>query len=124
MDPLGFGLENYDAIGRWRKADGAFDIDATGTFPGGKTFATPAELKALLRDRMPQFTRALAERMLTYALGRGVEPSDRLVVRDLVGKTAADNYRIQALVQGIVASVPFQQRRGERAPRLQEAKGQ
>ena len=62
--------------------------------------------------------------MSLFTTGRGVEPSDRLVVRDLVGRTAADNYRIQALVQGIVASVPFQQRRGERAPRLQEAKGQ
>jgi Protein of unknown function (DUF1592)/Protein of unknown function (DUF1588)/Protein of unknown function (DUF1587)/Protein of unknown function (DUF1585)/Protein of unknown function (DUF1595)/Cytochrome C oxidase, cbb3-type, subunit III len=124
MDPLGFGLENYDAVGRWRTADGAFEIDATGTFPGGKTFATPVELKALLRSRMPQFTRALAERMLTYALGRGVEPFDRLVVKDLVAKTAADGYRFQALVQGIVASVPFQQRRGQRTPRLQEAKGQ
>jgi Protein of unknown function (DUF1592)/Protein of unknown function (DUF1588)/Protein of unknown function (DUF1587)/Protein of unknown function (DUF1585)/Protein of unknown function (DUF1595)/Cytochrome C oxidase, cbb3-type, subunit III len=124
MDPLGFGLENYDAVGRWRTKDGAFPIEATGTFPGGKTFSSPAELKALLRSRMPQFTRALAERMLTYALGRGVEPYDRLVVKDLVARTAADGYRIQALVQGIAASVPFQQRRGERRPPAQEAKGQ
>jgi len=124
MDPLGFGLENYDAVGRWRTKDGAFPIDATGTFPGGRTFATPAELKALLRSRMPQFTRALSERMLTYALGRGVEPYDRLVVKSLVAGAEADGYRIQSLVQGIVASVPFQQRRGERAPPAQEAKGQ
>ena len=73
---------------------------------------------------MPQFTRSLAESMLTYALGRGVEPYDRLVVKDLVKQTAADGYRIQALVQGIVTSVPFQQRRGERKPAAQEAKGQ
>jgi len=124
MDPLGFGLENYDAVGRWRTKDGAFPIDATGTFPGGKSFATPAELKALLRNRMPQFARALSERMLTYALGRGVEPYDRLVVKELVARTAADDYRIQALVQGIVASVPFQERRGERKTPAQEAKGQ
>jgi hypothetical protein len=113
MDPLGFGLENYDAVGRWRTAEGAIPIDATGTFPGGKTFSTPAELKAMLRTRMPQFTRGLAERMLTYALGRGVEPYDRLVVRDLVARTAADDYRIQSLVQAIVASVPFEERRGQ-----------
>jgi len=113
MDPLGFGLENYDAVGRWRTTDGTIPIDATGTFPGGKTFSTPAELKALLRTRMPQFTRGFAERMLTYALGRGVEPYDRLVVRDLVAETAADDYQIQALVQAIVASVPFQERRGQ-----------
>jgi Protein of unknown function (DUF1588)/Protein of unknown function (DUF1585)/Protein of unknown function (DUF1592) len=124
MDPLGFGLENYDAIGRWRTKEGTFPVDATGTFPGGKTFAGPAELKALLLSRMPQFTRSLSARMLTYALGRGVEPFDRLVVKDLVKQTAADGYRIQALVQGIVTSVPFQQRRGERTPAAQEAKGQ
>jgi hypothetical protein len=124
MDPLGFGLENYDAVGRWRTKEGAFSIDATGTFPGGKTFSTPVELKALLRTRMPQFTKGLAERMLTYALGRGVEPFDRLVVKELVAKTAADGYRIHALVQAIVASVPFQERRGERTLGPQEAKGQ
>jgi hypothetical protein len=124
MDPLGFGLENYDAVGRWRTSDGPFAIDATGTFPGGKAFSTPAELKALLRGRMPQFTKSLAERMLTYALGRGVEPYDRLVVRDLVARTAADRYRIQALIEGIAASVPFQERRGERRPGPQEAEGQ
>jgi len=124
MDPLGFGLENYDAVGRWRTKDGTIPIDATGTFPGGKTFSTPAELKVLLRSRMPQFTRSLAERMLTYALGRGVEPYDRLVVKELVARTAAGEYRIQALVQAIVASVPFEERRGERKPGPQEAKGQ
>jgi PAS domain-containing protein len=124
MDPLGFGLENYDAVGRWRTKDGAIPIDATGTFPGGRTFSSPAELKAMLRSRMPQFTKGLAERMLTYALGRGVEPYDRLVVKDLVARTAADGYRIQALVQAIVASVPFQERRGERKPGVQEAKRQ
>ena len=124
MDPLGFGLENYDAVGRWRSKDGTIPIDATGTFPGGKTFSTPAELKALLLTQMPRFTKGFAERMLTYALGRGVEPYDRLVVKDLVARTAADDYRIQALIQAIVASVPFQERRGERKPGLQEAKGQ
>jgi hypothetical protein len=124
MDPLGFGLENYDAVGRWRSKDGAFDIDPTGLFPGGKPFSGPTELKALLRGRMPQFTRALAERMLTYALGRGVEPYDRLVVKDIVARTAADGYRMQAMVKSIVASVPFQQRRAERKPGLLEAKGQ
>jgi hypothetical protein len=114
MDPLGFGLENYDAVGRWRTSDGPFPIEPTGTFPGGKEFSGPVELKALLRGHLPQFARSLAERMLTYALGRGVEPFDRLVVKDLVARTTADGYRMQALVQAIVDSVPFQQRRGER----------
>jgi hypothetical protein len=124
MDPLGYALENYDAIGRWRTQDGAFPVDAAGTFPGGKTFSGPVELKALLRARMPEFTKSLSGRMLTYALGRGVEPYDRLVLKELVRQTAADGYRMQALIQGIVSSVPFQQRRGERKPTTQEARGQ
>jgi uncharacterized protein DUF1588/uncharacterized protein DUF1585/uncharacterized protein DUF1592 len=124
MDPLGFGLENYDAVGRWRTKDGAFSIEPTGTFPGGKEFSGPVELKAQLRGHMPQFTRSLAERMLTYALGRGIEPYDRLVVKEVVARTAAAEYRIQPLVRAIVDSVPFQQRRGERKPGVQEAKGQ
>jgi hypothetical protein len=114
MDPLGFALENYDAIGRWRTEDGTFPVDTSGVLPGGRTFKGPAELKAILRDKLPAFSRSLAEKMLTYAIGRGVEPFDRLVIRDLVRDMAANDYRMQTLVQGIVKSVPFQKRRGER----------
>jgi hypothetical protein len=124
MDPLGFGLENYDAIGRWRTTDGPFAIEAAGKFPGGRMFSGPAELKALLRGRMPQFTRALAERMLTYALGRGVEPYDRLVVKEVVARTAADDYRLQTMIQAIVDSLPFQKRRADATRSRQEAKGE
>ncbi len=113
MDPLGFGLENYDAIGRWRVQDGQFPIDPSGAFPSGHTFSGPAEMKALLAKAMPEFTRGLAQRMLTYALGRGVEPYDRFALKTLVAETAGQDYRMQALVQGIVRSLPFQQRRGE-----------
>ncbi len=113
MDPLGFGLENYDAIGRWRVMDGKFPVDATGTFPNGRPFSGPAEMKTLLRDRLPEFTRGLAEKLLTYALGRGVESYDRLALQALVRQTAAADYRLQALIQAIVKSVPFQARRGE-----------
>ena len=113
MDVLGFGLENYDAIGRWRTSDGKFDIDSTGAFPSGKTFNGPAEMKTLLHDNMPEFVRCLAEKMLTYALGRGVESYDRPVVDDLVRQTAAADNKFQPLVLGIVHSLPFQQRRGE-----------
>jgi hypothetical protein len=113
MDPLGFAFENYDAIGRWRAEDGKFPIEAGGTLPNGKTFSGPAELKALLLDSLPEFTESLAERMLTYALGRGVEPSDRPVVRDLAKQAAADGYRFQALVRAIARSAPFRERRGE-----------
>ena len=75
---LGFALENYDAIGHWRTQDGKFPVDASGAFPNGKSFNGPAEMKALLKDNMPEFTRCLAEKMLTYSLGRGVESFDRL----------------------------------------------
>ena len=117
MDPLGFALENYDAIGRWRTEDGKFKVDPSGSMPNGKPFSGPAEMKALLRDNMPEFTRALATKLLTYALGRGVEPYDRVTVRDLVRETAAQDYKFQALVFGVIHSAPFQQRRAaEKAP--------
>jgi hypothetical protein len=110
MDPLGFGLENYDAIGRWRMTDGKFPIDASGVFPDGKSFSGPAEMKALLRDRMPEFIRGLAEKMLTYALCRGVEAYDRPVVDELVRETAAGDNRFQPLIIAVVHSLPFQYR--------------
>ena len=110
MDPLGFGLENYDAIGRWRAQDGKFPVDASGEFPNGKAFDGPAAMKTLLKDNITEFTRCLAEKMLTYSLGRGVEPYDRRTVQDLVRQTAAKEYNLQALIFGIVHSAPFQQR--------------
>ena len=121
MDVLGFGLENYDAIGRWRTTDGKFPVDPGGAFPNGKSFSTPAEMKALLHDNMPEFTRCVTEKLLTYALGRGVEAYDRRTVQDLVAQTAAHEYRFQALVTAIVHSAPFQQRRGEK-PRQELSK--
>ena len=73
MDVLGFGLENYDAVGRWRTTDGKFPVDSSGAFPNGKSFAGPAQMKALLHDNMPEFTRCVTEKLLTYSLGRGIE---------------------------------------------------
>ncbi|HVW87279.1 MAG TPA: DUF1588 domain-containing protein, partial [Bryobacteraceae bacterium] len=113
MDVLGFGLENYDAIGRWRTTDGKFPIDSSGSFPNGKSFNGPAEMKALLRDNMPEFTRCIAEKLLTYSLGRGMESFDRRTIRDIVRQTAEQDYRFQAMIRAVVHSVPFQQRRGE-----------
>lgn len=113
MDVLGFALENYDATGKWRTQDGKFPIDASGAFPNGKSFDSPAGMKTLLKDSMPVFTRVLAEKMLTYALGRGVEPSDRIAVQELVRATSEHGYRMQSLILGIVYSAPFQQRRGD-----------
>jgi len=113
MDVLGFGLENYDAIGRWRTTDGKFPVDPAGSFPNGKAFSTPAEMKTLLHDNMPEFTRCFTQKFLTYALGRGVESFDRRTVQDIVRQTAAQDYRFQTLISAIIHSVPFQQRRAE-----------
>lgn len=114
MDVLGFGLENYDAIGRWRTRDGKFDIDAGGTLPNGKSFETPAQLRRLLKEDLPEVVRCLTEKMMTYALGRGVERYDRPTINAIVRKLEADNYRFQPLIYEIVRSLPFTMRRGEK----------
>jgi hypothetical protein len=113
MDPLGFGLENYDAIGRWRDSDGRFPIDASGTLPDGQRFTTAAEMRALLVSQLPQFSRTLTSRMLTYALRRSVQPYDRPAVESIHRAVAADGYRLRTMVHQIVRSLPFQARRGE-----------
>jgi hypothetical protein len=113
MDVLGFGLENYDAIGRWRTMDGKFPVDASGAFPNGKTFTTPAEMKALLDENMPEFTRCLAEKLLTYSLGRGIEAFDRLTVQDIVRQTSEHEYRFQAMIRAIVHSPAFLEQKGK-----------
>lgn len=113
MDTLGFGLENYDAIGAWRDEDGGVRIDASGSLPGGRKFLTPAELKALLKAEKDAFAQCLTEKMLTYALGRGLERTDRTFVRQIVRAVAADGYRIERLIGEIVNSAPFRMRRGE-----------
>ncbi|MGH9629720.1 MAG: DUF1592 domain-containing protein, partial [Bryobacteraceae bacterium] len=113
MDVLGFGLENYDAIGRWRTMDGKFPVDVSGTFPNGESFSTPAEMTVLLKEELPDFSRCLTEKMLTYSLGRGLERYDRKTVNDINRSLAASGYRFQALIHEIVRSLPFQSRRGE-----------
>ncbi len=120
MDVLGFGMENYDAIGRWRTTDGKFPIDSTGSFPNGKSFAGPAEMKALLHDNMREFTRTIAAKVLTYALGRGIEPFDRRTVKEIVNQTAAQDYKFQAMILAVTHSAAFQQRRGEPKQATQE----
>jgi mono/diheme cytochrome c family protein len=113
MDPLGFGLENYDAIGRWRETDGEFAVDASGSLPNGQTFASAGEMRALLTSQLPQFSRTLTHKMLTYALRRGLKPYDRRTVETIHRAVAADGYRFKTLVYQIVKSLPFQSRRGE-----------
>jgi hypothetical protein len=113
MDPLGFGLENYNAIGKWRTMDGKFPVDASGTLPNGKTFATPAEMRALLKSKLPEFARCVTEKMLTYSLGRGLEPYDRRTVDEITRNWSENNYPFQQLIFEVVHSLPFQSRRGE-----------
>jgi len=113
MDVLGFGLENYDGIGKWRTMDGKFPVDASGTMPNGKTFNGPGEMRTALRDRLPDFARCMVEKMLTYSLGRGLGPGDRRTVDEIARNWAAAGYPFQSIVYQIVGSLPFQSRRGE-----------
>jgi hypothetical protein len=113
MDQLGFGLENFDAIGRWRDRDGRFPIDASGELPGGAHFNGPQELARVLVKRRSEFARCLTEKMLTYALGRELVVSDRCVVDKIVSDLEAADYRFSRLVTAIVLSDPFRKRRIE-----------
>jgi hypothetical protein len=108
MDPLGFGLENYDAIGAWRTKDGKLPIDASGTLPDGRSFAGPASLEAILKAQPQAFAECLTRKLLIYALGRGLDPADDRAVKEIVKEVTAQNYRFSALVMGIVKSEPFQ----------------
>ena len=112
MDPLGFGLENFDAVGAWRTADGKFPIDASGKLPDGSEFTGPDELRAVLRGQPDAFAEALTSKLLTYALGRGLERYDRRTVKEIAARLPARDYRFSALVLEIVNSLPFQQQRG------------
>ena len=112
MDPLGFALENFDGVGRWRDVgeDGA-PIDASGTLTDGTPVDGPGTLRRALRGRGENFVTTVAEKLLTYALGRGVESFDGPAVRRIVDAAAGEGYRWSALVEGIVRSTPFQMRR-------------
>jgi hypothetical protein len=111
MDPLGFALENYDAVGRWRTMDGGSRIDPSGELIGGRKFADVAELKQLLSTTATKkFARNLVENLLTYALGRGLEAHDYCMVEDIRKQLTANDYRIQTIIFGIVESRAFQNR--------------
>ena len=110
MDPIGFGLENYDAVGSWRTMDGKFPIDTTGTLPGGKTFAGSKGLKEILRSRSDEFVRNVTVKLLTFALGRGLEAGDDFTVDSISRDVAVKDYKFSALVLDVVRSTPFQMR--------------
>ena len=111
MDPLGFSLEHFDAIGQWREKDGKFPIDATGQLPDGRKFEGASGLADVLMSHPDAFAQALTEKMLTYALGRGLESYDRPAVKKIVARLKENQYRFSALVMGVVESLPFQERR-------------
>lgn len=114
MDAIGFGLESYNAAGEWRTHEGKFPVDDSGTLPDGKSFRGSAELVAILQGRSEEFTRCLTEKLLTYALGRGLEPYDRGAVERIVRNVEGKGHRFSALVNEIAASAPFRMRRGDR----------
>ena len=112
MDPLGLSLENFDMVGRWRTVDESLlPIDASGVLPDGTTLDGAAGLRAVLLSDPDRFVRTLTEKMLTYALGRGLEHYDMPVVRKITRDAARNNYRASSIILGVVNSRPFQMRR-------------
>jgi hypothetical protein len=122
MDPIGFALENFDAIGKWQTAETIQTwnddvstithnpIDASGVLPDGTKFQGPGELRKILLSHPEQFVTTLTEKLLTYALGRGVEYYDQPAIREILREAASSDYRWSALILGIVKSAPFQMR--------------
>ena len=114
MDPLGFALEHFDAVGKWRE-NGPSDtvIDPSGTLPDGTGFAGLPELREILFSRRHEFVTTVTEKLLTYALGRGLEYYDRPAIRAIVRDAASDDFRWSSLLAGVAQSLPFQMRRSE-----------
>jgi hypothetical protein len=110
IDPVGFGLENFDAVGRWRELEVEQPVDASGGLPDGREFEGVSGLEQALLERPELFVRTLTEKLLTFALGRGVEFYDAPAVRKILRDARDDDYRLSALILGVVKSVPFQMR--------------
>jgi hypothetical protein len=110
MDPLGFALENFDFTGKWRDGEGGVAVDSAGIFVDGTAVAGPEGLRRVLLEHRELFVATMAEKLLTYAIGRTLEPRDMPAVREIVRRAARDDYRFSALVQGVAASVPMQMR--------------
>lgn len=114
LDPLGFALENYDAVGAWRLKDGDEPVDSSGVLPNGDAFKGPADFQSVLLKQKKQVVRNLSERLLTYALGRGTDHRDRCTVDEIAAATTTANYRFSTLVTAIVRSDPFRKQTAER----------
>ena len=111
MDPVGFALENFDAVGRWRETEGGAQIDASATLFDGTTVTGVTELQHALLRRPELFVGRLTEKLLTFATGRGTEFYDMSAVRAVLREAAKDDYRFSSLVLGVVRSAPFQMRK-------------
>ena len=115
LDPIGFGLENFDAIGRWREENHeGIPIDSVGELPSGETFSSPNELKDLLKKREPELARNLTERFMAYALGRHLEGYDEVVIDQLMARIAEDDYRVQTILTEVITSYLFTHRAVEK----------
>ncbi len=115
LDPLGFGLENFDAVGGWRTTDNKQPIDSSGVMPDGASFSGPAAMKKVLLKKADPFRRCLAEKLMTFALGRGLEYYDLCALDDVTAKLVKGQDRFSALVLAVVQSDPFQKRKGKRS---------
>ncbi len=113
MDPIGFAMENFDAVGRWRDLDSGNAIDASGTFPDGTKFEGMAGLKAALLSHPEEFVLTIAERLLMYATGRNVQYFDQPAIRAIANESARSNYTFGSLILGVVKSAPFQMREAQ-----------
>lgn len=110
MDPIGFSLENYDAVGRWRNFDGTLGIDSSGILPDGSSVKNVSDLEAAILKHPEMFVANLTEKLMTYALGRNVEHYDGPAIRRIVAESAKENYRFSSIIKGIVTSQPFTMR--------------
>jgi hypothetical protein len=111
MDPIGFSLDNFDAVGAWRTEDAGVPIDASGQLMDGTNVNGVVSLRNAILARPEVFVSTVTEKLMIYALGRGLEPSDIPAVRKIVRDTAPQNYKLQSIIIGVVRSVPFQMRR-------------
>ena len=116
MDPFGFGLENFDWLGRWRDQEAGKPVDASGVLPSGEHFSGPVELRGVLMKRQDEFVRTLVGKVLGYALGRGLEDGDHCTIQKLTDGLKQDNYRARTLIREVVLSIPFRNGQGGLAP--------
>jgi hypothetical protein len=112
MDPIGFALENFDGVGEWRDKDAGVPINTSGRLPNGQEFNGASGLsKLLLEKHKGEFIETITEKLMIYALGRGMAPEDKPTIRAIARKAAEHNYRMSAFIEAVVESVPFQMRR-------------